>query len=127
MRSLPWRRRPGRPRRRSRPSRRSPTPAGSEPRRFVAERLYGLRRREHPAVYTEAVRTAKGIEMASTALGMSRGTLVQALTGSAAVFGVAGVLAPRALGATYGVPSSPHTTQLLRLFGSRMLALAAWS
>jgi hypothetical protein len=65
--------------------------------------------------------------MASTALGMSKGTLVQALTGSAAVFGVAGVLAPRALGATYGVPSSPHTTQLLRLFGSRMLALAAWS
>jgi hypothetical protein len=78
-------------------------------------------------VYTEAVRTAKGIEMASTALGMSRGTLEQVLTGGAVVFGVAGVLAPGALGATYGVPSSPHTTQLLRLFGSRMLALAAWS
>jgi hypothetical protein len=65
--------------------------------------------------------------MATTALGMSRATLVQALTGGAVVFGAAGVLAPRALGATYGVPPSPHTTQLLRLFGSRMLALAAWS
>ena len=65
--------------------------------------------------------------MAKTALGMPRRTLVQALTGSAALFGVTGVLAPRALGAAYGIPSSPHTTQLLRLFGSRMLALAAWS
>jgi hypothetical protein len=65
--------------------------------------------------------------MAKTALGMSKGTLVRALSACAALFGVAGVLAPRALGAAYGVPSSPHTTQLLRLFGSRMLALAAWS
>ncbi len=65
--------------------------------------------------------------MAKTALEMSKRTLVQALTGSAALFGVTGVLAPRALGAAYGVPSSPHTTQLLCLFGSRMLALAAWS
>ncbi len=65
--------------------------------------------------------------MARTALGMSKRTLVQALGASAALFGVAGVLAPRALGTAYGVPSSPHTTQLLRLFGSRMLVLAAWS
>ncbi len=34
---------------------------------------------------------------------------------------------PQTLGAAYGVPLSPHTTQLLRLFGSRMLALAAWT
>jgi hypothetical protein len=65
--------------------------------------------------------------MATTALGMSKRTLVQALGGSAAVFGVTGVLAPRALEVTYGVPPSPYTTQLIRLFGSRMLALAAWS
>ena len=65
--------------------------------------------------------------MANTALGMSKRTLVQALGGSAALFGVAGVLAPRALGAAYGVQPSPFTTQLLRLFGSRMLALAAWT
>ncbi len=64
--------------------------------------------------------------MAKTALGMSKRTLVQAFNGCAVLFGVAGVFAPRTLGATYGVPSSPHTTQLLRLFGSRMLALAAW-
>jgi hypothetical protein len=65
--------------------------------------------------------------MAQTALGMSKRTLVQALTASAALFGVTGVLAPRVLAVAYGVPSSPHTTQLIRLFGSRMLALAAWS
>jgi hypothetical protein len=65
--------------------------------------------------------------MAKTALGMSKQTLVQTLSGSAALFGVTGLLAPRALGRTYGVPSTPHTTQLLRLFGSRMLAIAAWS
>ena len=65
--------------------------------------------------------------MAKTLLGMSKRSLVQVMTGSAALFGVTGVLAPRALGATYGVPSSPHATHLLRLFGSRMLALAAWS
>jgi hypothetical protein len=43
-------------------------------------------------------------------------------TDAGAVFGVVGVLAPQALGEAYGVPSSPHRTQLLRLFGSRMLA-----
>lgn len=65
--------------------------------------------------------------MTKTALGMSKGTLVQALGGGAVVFGAAGLVAPRVLGAAYGVPSSPHTTQLLRLFGSRMLAIAAWN
>jgi hypothetical protein len=65
--------------------------------------------------------------MAKTGLGMSKRTLVQALGGCAALFGVTGVVLLRALGATYGVPSSPHTTQLLRLFGSRMLALAPWT
>ncbi len=65
--------------------------------------------------------------MATTALGVSRRALVQVLTGSAALFGVTGVAAPRMLEVAYDVPSSPHTTQLLRLFGSRMLALAAWS
>ena len=65
--------------------------------------------------------------MAKTALGMSKQTLVQALSASAALFGVTGVVAPRALEAAYGLPSSPHTRQLLRIFGSRMLVLAAWS
>ncbi len=73
------------------------------------------------------VRCVAETNMAKTALGMSKRTLVQALSASAALFGVTGVLAPRALGSTYGVPPSPHTTQLLRLFGSRMLALAAWT
>ncbi|WP_138735834.1 DUF4267 domain-containing protein [Modestobacter excelsi] len=65
--------------------------------------------------------------MAKTALGMRKRTLVQSMGGSAALFGVAGVFAPQALGTAYGVPPSPYTTQLLRLFGSRMLALAAWT
>ena len=65
--------------------------------------------------------------MAKAALGMSKQALVNVLTGSAALFGVTGVLAPRALGAAYAVPPSPYTTQLLRLFGSRMLSIAAWS
>ena len=65
--------------------------------------------------------------MATTVLGMSKRTAVSAMGASAAIFGGAGLLAPRALGAAYAVPESPHTAQLLRLFGSRMLALAAWT
>jgi hypothetical protein len=65
--------------------------------------------------------------MAKTLLGLPKQTLVTALGASAALFGTAGVLAPRALAAAYAVPSTPHTTQLLRLFGTRMLALAAWT
>ncbi len=65
--------------------------------------------------------------MTATALGMSKGTLVRVLGGSAAAFGTVGLLMPGALGAVYAVPPSPHGTQLLRLFGSRMLALAAWT
>lgn len=63
--------------------------------------------------------------MARTALGMSKEAWGQALNASAVLFGVTGVFAPRALGAAYGVPSSPHVNQLLRLYGSRTLALAA--
>ena len=75
-----------------------------------------------------AVRASmKGTNMAKTALGLSKRQLVQVLSGSAALFGVTGLLAPRALEVTYGIPSTPHTRQLLRLFGSRMLALAAWT
>ena len=65
--------------------------------------------------------------MTTTTPGFTKRQLVNAMGGSAALFGVAGVLTPRALEATYGIPASPHTTQLLRLFGSRMLALSAWT
>lgn len=65
--------------------------------------------------------------MATSVLGLSKRTLANVLTANAALFGVAGVLAPRALEAAYAVPSTPHTTQLVRLFGSRMLSIAAWS
>ena len=65
--------------------------------------------------------------MAKTLLGLPKQTLVRAMGGSATLFGVAGVLAPRSLEAAYGIPPSPHTTQVIRLFGSRMLALAAWT
>ena len=94
----------------------------------ATERLFGRHSREDAAeCYRAAPSIAEETNMAKTALGMSKRTLVQALSASAALFGVTGVLAPRALGSTYGVPPSPHTTQLLRLFGSRMLALAAWT
>ena len=65
--------------------------------------------------------------MAKTALGMSKPALIRALAGNAAAFGLTGVLAPRVLESVYGFPPSPHSRQLLRLFGSRMLVLAAWS
>ncbi|WP_040337191.1 DUF4267 domain-containing protein [Candidatus Blastococcus massiliensis] len=65
--------------------------------------------------------------MAATALGLSRPQWVQVLGGSAFAFGVTGLLAPRVIGSAYGVPPSPHSTQLIRLFGTRMLAIAAWT
>ena len=65
--------------------------------------------------------------MATTVLGMSKRTAVRAMGASAAAFGSAGLLAPRALAGIYAVPSTPHTTQLFRLFGSRQLALAVWT
>ncbi len=63
----------------------------------------------------------------STLLGVSKQTMVQALGASAALFGATGVLAPRSMETAYGLPSSPHTRQLLRVFGSRMLVIAVWA
>jgi hypothetical protein len=65
--------------------------------------------------------------MAKNALGTSRPAMIRVLAGNAALFGVTGVLAPRVLEAVYGIPPTPHSRQLIRLFGSRMLVLAAWS
>jgi hypothetical protein len=65
--------------------------------------------------------------MATVQAPMSKETAVQALAAAAAVFGVAGLLTPRVLEGAYAVPASPYTRQMLRLFGSRMLALAAWA
>ena len=61
------------------------------------------------------------------AAGPSKQALVRAMGAGAALFGAAGLLAPHALAKAYAVPDTPHTAQLLRLFGSRMLALAAWT
>ena len=61
------------------------------------------------------------------AAGPSKQALVKAMGASAALYGAAGLLAPHALAKAYAVPDTPHTAQLLRLFGSRMLALAAWT
>jgi hypothetical protein len=62
-----------------------------------------------------------------TAMGMSKRDLVQVLGWSAALFGGAGVLAPRVLEVAYGIPRSPHARQLVRLFGTRMVVLAVWA
>lgn len=64
--------------------------------------------------------------MAATVAPVSKQNAVQALAVSAAAFGATGLLFPRVLEAAYAVPSSPYTRQLLRLFGTRMLALSAW-
>jgi hypothetical protein len=84
-------------------------------RRPAPDHLYDRHRREDAA------------GMATSALGMPKHTLVRAMGTCAALFGGLGLLAPRALGSAYAVPVTPHTTQLLRLFGTRMLALAAWT
>jgi hypothetical protein len=65
--------------------------------------------------------------MTKNASRMSKSTLVRVLAGNAAAFGAIGVAAPGVLEAVYGFPRSPHSRQLIRLFGSRMLVLAAWS
>jgi hypothetical protein len=65
--------------------------------------------------------------MAKNALGMSKPALIRVLAGNAAAFGLTGLMAPGVLERVYGVPRSPHGRQLIRLFGSRMLVLAAWS
>jgi hypothetical protein len=70
---------------------------------------------------------AEETAMAKIALGMSKPTLIRTLAANAGLFGLTGVLAPRVLETVYGIPPSPHSRQLLRLFGSRMLVLAAWS
>jgi hypothetical protein len=57
---------------------------------------------------------------------MSDDKLVQGLAAAAVAFGAAGVLAPRLVEVTYAVPSTPHTDQVLRLWGSRNLVLAGW-
>ena len=65
--------------------------------------------------------------MAMTALGLRKQTLVRGMGACAALFGGAALLSPGALAAAYDVPPTPHTRQLIRLFGSRMLALSAWT
>ena len=65
--------------------------------------------------------------MTGTARGGRKATAARALGAGAALFGLAGVLAPRALGAAYAVPDTPDTTSLIRLFGTRTLALAVWT
>ena len=57
---------------------------------------------------------------------MSDDSMIQGLSAAGAAFGAAGVLAPRLVEAAYAVPSTPHTDQLLRLWGSRNLVLAGW-
>ena len=69
----------------------------------------------------------KETDMAKTALGIPRRTLVQSMGATSAAVGVACLLAPQPLGKAYGLPSSPHTMQLFRHSGTRTLALAAWT
>ena len=62
--------------------------------------------------------------MAGTSAGPTKRQLARALGATGAAFGVASVLAPRAVAASYGVPVTPAGLQLQRLFGSRALAVS---
>ena len=56
----------------------------------------------------------------------SKQSLVRGLGAAGVAFGLTGLLAPGAMEKVYGIPPTPHARQLLRLFGSRTLALALW-
>jgi hypothetical protein len=62
--------------------------------------------------------------MATTVAGMSKQQLARALGATGAAFGLASIVAPRAVAATYGVPVTAAGLQLQRLFGSRALAIS---
>jgi hypothetical protein len=62
--------------------------------------------------------------MATTVAGMSKQQLTRALGATGAVFGLASIVAPRAVAATYGVPVTAAGLQLQRLFGSRALGIS---
>jgi hypothetical protein len=62
--------------------------------------------------------------VATTVAGTSKQSLAKALGAAGAAFGLASVLAPRAVARSYGVPITPAGLQLQRLFGSRALAVA---
>ena len=62
--------------------------------------------------------------MARTSTGTSKRTLARGLGAAGAGYGLVSVLAPRAVAKGYGVPPTPQTLQLQRLFGSRALAIA---
>jgi hypothetical protein len=65
-----------------------------------------------------------GCAMATTVAGMSKQQLARALGATGAAFGLASIVAPRAVAGTYGVPVTAAGLQLQRLFGSRALALS---
>src|SRR3954451_13994961 len=57
---------------------------------------------------------------------MNKNAVVKALSGTAVTFGAADFLAPDALQRAYGNPNSgPELRAMSRLWGSRMLAMAA--
>jgi hypothetical protein len=62
--------------------------------------------------------------VAATPAGLSKPTLARALAAAGAVFGLASVVAPRAVATAYAVPPTPQGLQLQRLFGSRALIIS---
>ena len=62
--------------------------------------------------------------MARSSTGTSKRSLARALGAAGAGFSLISVLAPRAVAKGYGVPPTPQTIQLQRLFGSRALVVS---
>ena len=62
--------------------------------------------------------------MARSSTGTSKRQLARVLGAVGAGFSLISVVAPRTVAKGYGVPPTPQTLQLQRLFGSRALALS---
>jgi hypothetical protein len=62
--------------------------------------------------------------VAATLARLSKPTLARGLAAAGAAFGLASVIAPRAIATAYDVPPTPQGLQLQRLFGSRALIIS---
>jgi hypothetical protein len=58
---------------------------------------------------------------------MSKGTLVRGFAAAGAAIGVVSIVAPRVIDTAFEVAPTPDGHQLLRLLGTRTLALSAWA
>jgi hypothetical protein len=65
--------------------------------------------------------------MPQTIAGMSRGTLVRGFAAAGGAVGLISIVAPRVIDAAFQIAPTPDGHQLLRLLGTRTLALSVWA